>query len=37
MRRRTASGGRVPVRFAPPVPEAGLPALPELADACAGA
>ncbi|MFE1960488.1 aminotransferase class I/II-fold pyridoxal phosphate-dependent enzyme [Streptomyces sp. NPDC059479] len=37
MRRRTASEGRVPVRFAPPVPEAGLPALPELADACAGA
>ncbi|MFE4826620.1 aminotransferase class I/II-fold pyridoxal phosphate-dependent enzyme [Streptomyces sp. NPDC056672] len=36
-RRRSAPEGRVPVRFAPPVPEAGLPALPGLAGACAGA
>ncbi|MFF3749002.1 aminotransferase class I/II-fold pyridoxal phosphate-dependent enzyme [Streptomyces sp. NPDC002018] len=35
--RRTAPGESGPVRFAPPVPGAGLPALPGLTDACAGA
>ncbi|QXE33946.1 aminotransferase class I/II-fold pyridoxal phosphate-dependent enzyme [Streptomyces sp. GMY02] len=35
--RRTVSEGRGPVRFGPPFPEAGLPALPGLADACAAA
>ncbi|MFD5112383.1 aminotransferase class I/II-fold pyridoxal phosphate-dependent enzyme [Streptomyces sp. NPDC058391] len=35
--RRTAPEGRGPVRFGPPAPESGLPALPELVDVCAAA
>ncbi|MDX3854276.1 aminotransferase class I/II-fold pyridoxal phosphate-dependent enzyme [Streptomyces sp. AK02-01A] len=35
--RRTVSEGRGPVRFGPPAPEAGLPALPELVEVCAAA
>ncbi|MEE1803213.1 pyridoxal phosphate-dependent aminotransferase [Streptomyces sp. NPDC101062] len=35
--RRTAPEGRGPVRYGPPAPEAGLPALPELVEACARA
>ncbi|MEV6418365.1 aminotransferase class I/II-fold pyridoxal phosphate-dependent enzyme [Streptomyces sp. NPDC051662] len=35
--RRTAPEGRGSVRFGPPAPDAGLPALPELVVECAGA
>ncbi|NDZ99569.1 pyridoxal phosphate-dependent aminotransferase, partial [Streptomyces sp. SID10116] len=35
--RRTETEGRGPVRYGPPQPEVGLPALPELAAAAAAA